>query len=96
MIRPTVCTTVCWIAGTQGGYPGPARGVGMPINGMAHMVHSCGRRGYDAPFSSMHEGGAFFLFADGQVRFLSENVDSSTYAALGTRAGNELVDDEDY
>ena len=47
-------------------------------------------------FGSFHEGGAFFLFCDGQVRFLSENIDSTTYKALGTRAGNEIVDDEDY
>ena len=47
-------------------------------------------------FGSPHEGGAFFLLADGQVRFLSENIDTTTYMALGTRAGNELIDDEDY
>jgi prepilin-type N-terminal cleavage/methylation domain-containing protein len=49
-----------------------------------------------ADFGSFHEGGAFFLFGDGQVRFLSENMDQTTFSALGTRAGNELVDDEDY
>ena len=47
-------------------------------------------------FGSPHEGGAFFLMADGQVRFISENIDINTYRALGTRAGNELIDDEDY
>ena len=47
-------------------------------------------------FASWHEGGAFFLMADGAVRFLSENIDYATYQALGTRAGNEIVDDEDY
>jgi prepilin-type N-terminal cleavage/methylation domain-containing protein len=46
--------------------------------------------------SSHHEGGAFFCFADGQVRFLSENIDAGTYAALGTKANNEILDDEDY
>jgi len=52
--------------------------------------------GLSHAFWSMHEGGCFFLFADGQVRFLSENIDATTYAALGTIKGNELVDDEDY
>ena len=47
-------------------------------------------------FGSPHEGGAFFLFADGQARFLSENIDWGAYAALVTKANNELVDDEDY
>jgi uncharacterized protein DUF1559 len=52
--------------------------------------------GYDCAYGSYHEGGAFFLFCDGQVRFLSENIDATTFASLGSRAGNELVDDEDY
>jgi prepilin-type N-terminal cleavage/methylation domain-containing protein len=47
-------------------------------------------------FSSRHEGGGFFLFGDGQVRFISENIDMSTYRALMTVANNEIVDDEDY
>jgi len=47
-------------------------------------------------FGSQHEGGAFFLFCDGQVRFISENIDMGTYRALATIAGNELIDDEDY
>ena len=46
--------------------------------------------------SSQHEGGAFVLFADGQVRFMSENLDTSVGFALCTRAGNEVIDDEDY
>jgi len=47
-------------------------------------------------FSSKHEGGTFFLFADGQVGFISENIDYTVFKALATRAGNELLDDEDY
>ena len=47
-------------------------------------------------FRSKHEGGAFFCFADGTVKFISENIDATVYDALGTRAGNELIDDEDY
>jgi prepilin-type N-terminal cleavage/methylation domain-containing protein len=50
----------------------------------------------DMAFGSWHEGGAFFLFADGAVRFLSENIDFSTYRYLSTIAGNEIIDDEDY
>ena len=47
-------------------------------------------------FTSLHEGGAFFLMCDGGVRFLSENIDMGTYRALSTIANNEIVDDEDY
>jgi prepilin-type N-terminal cleavage/methylation domain-containing protein len=32
---------------------------------------------------SMHVGGAFALFADGSVHFLSENMDSTTYKEIG-------------
>jgi len=51
---------------------------------------------WQTAYGSFHEGGAFFLLADGAVRFLSENIDAGTYKALGTRANNELLDDEDY
>jgi prepilin-type processing-associated H-X9-DG protein len=36
-------------------------------------------------FSSQHTGGAQFVFADGSVRFLSENIDLKTYSLLGNR-----------
>jgi prepilin-type N-terminal cleavage/methylation domain-containing protein/prepilin-type processing-associated H-X9-DG protein len=37
-------------------------------------------------YSSQHTGGAQFVFADGSVRFLSQNIDLKTYANLGNRA----------
>ena len=60
------------------------------------------RRGINVPAgfpqgaSSEHEGGVFALFADGSVRFLSENMDVTTLRALCTMAGNEAVDDRDF
>lgn len=39
--------------------------------------------------SSVHPGGAHFLFADGSVRFLSQNMDKNTYALL-TRINSGL------
>ena len=64
-----------------------------------NTVPSCGHQwniGGRGGFGSAHEGGAFFLIADGQVRFLSENINQATYNALATRANNEIIDDEDY
>ena len=47
-------------------------------------------------FGSHHEGGVFFLFADGAVKFLSENMDLTTLRAISTRAGNELLGDGEF
>lgn len=42
-------------------------------------------------FGSSHSGGANFLFCDGSVRFLPNNVDAQLFRALFTTAGNEPV-----
>lgn len=44
-------------------------------------------------FKSRHIGGAHFLFGDGAVRFLSENIDHDTYNNLGAKADNNTVGD---
>ncbi len=40
---------------------------------------------------SYHVGGAHFVFGDGRVRFLSENIDMTLYRALSTRAKGETL-----
>ncbi|TWU11161.1 putative major pilin subunit [Novipirellula galeiformis] len=42
-------------------------------------------------FSSFHPGGCHFLFSDGSVHFLSENMDSGILAALTTRLNGETI-----
>ena len=42
-------------------------------------------------FGSLHPGGANFALVDGSVRFISETIEQTTYRALSTRAGNEVV-----
>lgn len=44
-------------------------------------------------FSSLHTGGANFVFADGHVRFISTSMDRTTFKALSTRAGGEPTGD---
>lgn len=42
-------------------------------------------------FRSYHPGGVDFAFADGSVRFLSDNIDHLTYRALSTKASGEVI-----
>jgi prepilin-type processing-associated H-X9-DG protein len=41
-------------------------------------------------------GGANFLFADGSVRFIQQNVDPTVMRALATMAGNEAINGDDF
>jgi|GEM_PF-1773951 len=50
--------------------------------------------GHADDFTSRHAGGVNFLYADGSVRFLGNNIDSRVWVALGTRAGNETINGE--
>ncbi len=42
-------------------------------------------------FRSDHPAGALFLFCDGHVQFLNENIDMTTYTGLSTIQGGESV-----
>jgi prepilin-type N-terminal cleavage/methylation domain-containing protein/prepilin-type processing-associated H-X9-DG protein len=42
-------------------------------------------------FASFHAGGANALFADGSVRFVSQNLDGRLFMALATIAGEEVL-----
>lgn len=42
-------------------------------------------------FSSAHQGGAQFVFADGHLQFISSSLDTLVFRAISTRAGNESI-----
>ncbi len=44
-------------------------------------------------FRSVHPGGVHFVLCDGSVRFIQESISMTTYQALGSRAGGEVVGD---
>jgi len=50
--------------------------------------------GHADDFTSRHPGGVNFLFADGSVRFIHNNIDEVTWVGLGTRAGGEALASE--
>lgn len=47
-------------------------------------------------FRSDHPGGVNFVFVDGSVRFMSEEIPLATIKALATRAGGEIISDDLY
>ncbi|MEW4562069.1 DUF1559 domain-containing protein [Bremerella sp. JC770] len=47
--------------------------------------------GHPACFSSLHPGGAQFVQCDGSVRFISENIDGTTWVNLGARNDGNVL-----
>ncbi len=47
-------------------------------------------------FSSGHPGGAHFLFADGRVQFVKDEIDAAVLRSIITRSGGEIVADNTY
>jgi prepilin-type N-terminal cleavage/methylation domain-containing protein/prepilin-type processing-associated H-X9-DG protein len=64
-----------------------------PINALATYAPGYVFYDYGQEINSYHSGGAFALFADGSVRFLSEDMDVRVLAALCSRNGEEIIGD---
>jgi prepilin-type N-terminal cleavage/methylation domain-containing protein/prepilin-type processing-associated H-X9-DG protein len=47
-------------------------------------------------FKSHHPGGGNFAFVDGSVHFLKQTIAMTTYCALGSRAGGEVISADAY
>ena len=47
-------------------------------------------------FKSHHPGGANFVFVDGSVHFLKQTIAMTTYCALGSRNGGEVISSDSY
>ncbi len=62
-----------------------------PIN--STVADNIGTTAHSTGFGSYHVGGGHFLMGDGAVRFISENINSSTYAYLGAISDNQVIGD---
>ena len=68
-----------------------------PINYVLDWTKFSGCYGYsscpenDPPFASFHSGGTHFVFIDGHVTFINDTINFTTYQALGTIAGGEMI-----
>ena len=66
---------------------GKDKNVPYSINSKASLAHRMNT------FSSRHEGGAYFMFGDGHVSYISEKVEIKTYHALFTHNKEEIPGD---
>lgn len=82
-----------WVHGHPGGYVEATTNV--PLNTRAYVDSAADpdfylKSGLHA-FRSVHEGGANFLFCDGSVKFVRDSIGATTYKALGSRNGGEVI-----
>ena len=64
---------------------------GVQMNYPVRQVGDPDQEAYILSFGSLHTGGANFLMGDGSVRFIGQTISATTYSALGTRAGEEVI-----
>src|SRR5262249_32308786 len=80
------------------------RGLDPEGGGALVLSHTGEGHGPNAPsgsthadqYWSRHPGGANFLFADGSVRFIKEQVGFNIFRALATRRGGEAISADSY
>jgi hypothetical protein len=66
-------------------------GAGYPLT-EADQLRLPGSSAQDDCTFSYHPGGVFFVFVDGSVQWLSENLERRTFALLGMRNDGEVFD----
>jgi len=64
--------------------------------GSAGLIDNFPNDGFSYPASSAHPGGANVGFADGSVKFIKSSIGYSTWWALGTKSGGEVVSSDSY
>ena len=93
---PNMATTTTLPAGTVFTYPGPPQSGQLVIDVWSANENDGGPTFAAFCSRSYHPGGVNTLFADGSVRFIKSTVNGTTWRALGTIAGGEVVDANSY
>jgi prepilin-type N-terminal cleavage/methylation domain-containing protein/prepilin-type processing-associated H-X9-DG protein len=76
-------------------YPSP-QSCTLPGNGWGSSNWASRCAYTNTGFKSHHPGGANFAFADGSVHFLKQSIAMTTYCALGSRNGGEVISADSY
>ena len=83
-----------WVRGSYGNSPyvQVLKNVRYNINQQGYLgtADCCDTSLHDMSFASNHVGGCHWLFGDGTVRFVSENIDINVYKASASRNGGEV------
>jgi prepilin-type processing-associated H-X9-DG protein len=70
-------------------------GPNQAVHNLITMDENEGAPTYAAvPARSYHPAGVNVLFADGSVKFIKDSINWTTWRAIGTVAGNEVVSGE--
>ena len=64
--------------------------------GEGHGPNSPSGQAHADQYWSLHPGGANFLFADGSVRFIKEQVGFGIFQSLATRGGGEVLSSDSF
>jgi prepilin-type N-terminal cleavage/methylation domain-containing protein/prepilin-type processing-associated H-X9-DG protein len=64
----------------------------MPPNTWSCSTDTTNYHGVASSVSSRHSGGVNVLMMDASVRFIKNTINNTTWWALGTKAGNEVID----
>jgi prepilin-type N-terminal cleavage/methylation domain-containing protein/prepilin-type processing-associated H-X9-DG protein len=83
-----------WCLWTWWWYPNATTATcAIPLNYLLKVPQNAGDWPNNYAFASRHIGGGHFLMADGSVRFVSENINTTTYRALSTLSSGEIIGD---
>jgi prepilin-type processing-associated H-X9-DG protein len=75
-----------WVGVVHGAKYAVARIVGITLRPPNHKDEQF------EDFGSHHPAGAQFVYCDGSVRMVYNNIDPSVFTALGSRDGKEVLD----